>query len=435
MWTKERDYALAFAVGLGLTRSQTAQSLGISRNAVIGRVHRLGLSNPNGARSIMKQTSSRPLTLAEIVNGAAAKPVTTVPRAWPGRRRTWTDEKVSALRRRYTSGLSDKQISEELGISRSSVMNKRHELGLLKTQPGRWPEDEVATLAQMLADGASYIEIGRRLKRSKHAVAQKAKDLGLIETRKITRFSQEEDDILRNDFATHVPVEDIAKKLKRTYGTVHQRIFRLGLKRDGRKTRLAKRFGVSALTLSDDPVEIKRILDQQDKEEKEKIIAENKAKVAQALELMQSAIDGGAPRKEAFQAAMLAGATLNDIGEISGITRERVRQIVHGVKPRYYYRPQRPKKKKCRACGVKFMAIGRRFYCDEHRARRGIPERGVVGRPRLTPEEKLLKQYKPHELAAVIAAANKILQQQNTEQVSVKTENKESEVRSDTATG
>jgi GcrA cell cycle regulator len=50
-WTPERIERLKSCVGSGMTCSQIAAAIGVSRNAVIGKIHRLGLSSgrPAGA--------------------------------------------------------------------------------------------------------------------------------------------------------------------------------------------------------------------------------------------------------------------------------------------------------------------------------------------------------------------------------------------------
>ena len=50
-WTAERIEQLRHCVGSGLTCSQIAAEIGVTRNAVIGKIHRLGLSpaRPAGA--------------------------------------------------------------------------------------------------------------------------------------------------------------------------------------------------------------------------------------------------------------------------------------------------------------------------------------------------------------------------------------------------
>jgi GcrA cell cycle regulator len=52
-WTAERVEQLRSCIGTGLTCSQIAAEIGVSRNAVIGKIHRLGLSTgrPAGAQA------------------------------------------------------------------------------------------------------------------------------------------------------------------------------------------------------------------------------------------------------------------------------------------------------------------------------------------------------------------------------------------------
>src|ERR1700730_8885854 len=56
--------------------------------------------------------------------------------------------------------------------------------------------------------------------------------------RTLRRFTPEEDDIIRTDYGDYVDVRTIATTLVRDWGTVRQRIFHLGLKRDNRVTRM-----------------------------------------------------------------------------------------------------------------------------------------------------------------------------------------------------
>lgn len=44
-------------------------------------------------------------------------------------------------------------------------------------------------------------------------------------------FTPEEDDIIRKDYAAYVPIREIARKLGRSKSGVHQRTFRLALRR------------------------------------------------------------------------------------------------------------------------------------------------------------------------------------------------------------
>ena len=90
-WTAERIEQLRNCIASGLTCSQTAAQIGVSRNAVIGKIHRLGLSParpagasarscPPRARHPRNSPSSRLLRLIVaqapgIASDAVAEPV------------------------------------------------------------------------------------------------------------------------------------------------------------------------------------------------------------------------------------------------------------------------------------------------------------------------------------------------------------------------
>ena len=68
-WTTERVDQLRHFVTAGLTCSQIAAEIGVTRNAVIGKIHRLGLSpgRPRGrqpAALAQRMRATRPLTRA-----------------------------------------------------------------------------------------------------------------------------------------------------------------------------------------------------------------------------------------------------------------------------------------------------------------------------------------------------------------------------------
>src|SRR6202035_1087628 len=59
-WTAERIEQLRNFVVTGLTCSQIAAEIGVTRNAVIGKIHRLGLSGPGAAARLRR--AERPVT-------------------------------------------------------------------------------------------------------------------------------------------------------------------------------------------------------------------------------------------------------------------------------------------------------------------------------------------------------------------------------------
>lgn len=128
-----------------------------------------------------------------------------------------------------------------------------------------------------------------------------------------------------------------------------------------------QKYGLEALSIADDPADIMAHFFEQKKAERECIKAADRAKTDAALVVMQEAIASGTDRKLAFQAAMICGATLQQIGDIVGLTRERVRQITDDVKRTFQYRPRPPRKIECRQCGTSFSTSGqgRKLYCDD----------------------------------------------------------------------
>jgi GcrA cell cycle regulator len=80
-WTDERVETLKRMWGEGQSASQIAKELGgVTRNAVIGKVHRLGLSNRVGGR---EDEEEAPTVAAPAAAAAAPRPETAAPRPDP----------------------------------------------------------------------------------------------------------------------------------------------------------------------------------------------------------------------------------------------------------------------------------------------------------------------------------------------------------------
>jgi GcrA cell cycle regulator len=76
-WTSERVDQLRTCVNAGLTCSQIADEIGVSRNAVIGKIHRLGLSQGNSAEAsaLRRPPRVRPrMTPRQIVHAIFTEP-------------------------------------------------------------------------------------------------------------------------------------------------------------------------------------------------------------------------------------------------------------------------------------------------------------------------------------------------------------------------
>jgi GcrA cell cycle regulator len=61
-WTAERVEQLQAHIGAGLTCSQIAAEIGVSRNAVIGKIHRLGIGPGRSAAPVRQRASGDPGT-------------------------------------------------------------------------------------------------------------------------------------------------------------------------------------------------------------------------------------------------------------------------------------------------------------------------------------------------------------------------------------
>jgi GcrA cell cycle regulator len=82
-WTDERVETLKRMWGEGQSASQIAKELGgVTRNAVIGKVHRLGLSNRVGGKD-EDEAAEAPVAAAAPPPAAAARPEPAAPRAEP----------------------------------------------------------------------------------------------------------------------------------------------------------------------------------------------------------------------------------------------------------------------------------------------------------------------------------------------------------------
>lgn len=232
--------------------------------------------------------------------------------------------------------------------------------------PRRWMPDE----DQVIRD--NYLKSPGKLKtllptRSVASIYERRMSLGL---RKIVRFTDDDDAFIKAGMAAFTPLEDIAVKLGRSHGVIRQRVMFLGLHRDGRKTRLAKKYGLDALSISSDPIDIVQHFEAIERQKKADDVAKREREITAVLDAMNADLANGGDRRIAYQLALTLGATLQQIGDRVGVTRERVRQVANDVKrgPQAYIR--RPLRQiECRQCGTTFMGHGNRAYCDDLQCR------------------------------------------------------------------
>lgn len=324
----------------------------------------------------------------------------------------WTDQRDYALAFGAALGMSATQIAESMSdVTRNSVIGRCYRLHLnlggksgrgKKRDPGEkpskqrvpktkvvWTTEQDAALAAGVAARRPSREMAAELGHTESAVVSRRSSLGL-RIYSVRRFTEVDDSIIRADYAAYVAVEDTAFKLQRSIGVIRQRLLHLNLHRDSRKARLANRFGVEVLALSDDPGEIRRQLAERDQHERAALDSAQAAKVTAVIADMQRALDAGEDRGVAFKAAMLQGATLQAVGDQVGITRERVRQIVG--QPVRAPRPQRPPRTiVCKRCEEKFQPNGGggHKYCP--------PCREAVAADRIPQMREYQRQYRSSE--------------------------------------
>ncbi|KGB80661.1 MAG: GcrA cell cycle regulator [Confluentimicrobium sp.] len=158
-WTEERVETLKKMWGEGQSASQIAKELGgVTRNAVIGKVHRLGLSNRTGgggsAKAAPKEKLAKPAptaapkpepqvkTEAEAEEKAPAAPVSVVPAAAAPARR-----QIIPAGQPLPPQPSANEISPEALASVREVEKKAKKLTLmdLTERTCKWPIGDPAT--------------------------------------------------------------------------------------------------------------------------------------------------------------------------------------------------------------------------------------------------------------------------------------------------
>lgn len=269
----------------------------------------------------------------------------------------WTPEMDAAIAQGHEQGLSARLIGEQLGVTRNSVLGRTFRLGLCKTigEP-RSPHvrkhhkslTEVSIRKQMLPDrlierisdlrelGFTWNQIAADLDVSVPTARNWAVKYGLLVPTEKRAFTPSDIDYIKLAWERNDPVEDIADKLQRSFGSIHQQVLKLQRRgdvgrRDPAKTMLLKRYGEAAMAAGATPSEALRNM--QEAKTQAFAAAMNAANAAKrrhkdfALTAMRAAIAAGSDRNAAIFAARADGVNLEEIGAEIGVTRERVRQI------------------------------------------------------------------------------------------------------------
>lgn len=190
------------------------------------------------------------------------------------------------------------------------------------------------------------------------------------------RFTEREKALIEELWYSYVLVEDIAKQIPdHNADTIRQYIFHAGLRRDVRITKLVSKYGMECLLLGDSAEEIRKNMNSIAMEERQALADEFRARTEAALAQMSLDLQNGMPKKLAFAKARNEGCTLQQVGDVVGLTRERVRQLTKKLeidvpKPplgvRAPYKSEiTPRSRDCKACGNPFMIStrGNHVYC------------------------------------------------------------------------
>lgn len=144
------------------------------------------------------------------------------------------------------------------------------------------------------------------------------------------RFTDDETEIVRQDFLAYVPVSETAKRIGKSVGVIRQKVLALGLNRDGRVT-VALRYAPPELvarraSMTNDEFVAEAKAWRKGINQRRR--ADRNVRVRAAIAAI-AATDGS--RNVKMKTMRAAGATLDEIGTAMGITRERVRQITSEV--------------------------------------------------------------------------------------------------------
>ena len=277
-WTEEMDHVLTDGIKCGLSASKIAESLGISRNAVLGRAFRQGLSLQGGDREQF------------------------------GQRLAKRQERIA-----------------------------RHQLRKLQPRPSRIkPHDVIDRIMELREAGLSWRQVGELIGIQGTLARIWAISLGRVTPLRAKRISPEQDEYLIQAWKDHVHVEEMAEELKRSVGVIRQRIFILKTMkligtRDACKTRILKKYGKEALAFGETPRKALENISAAKKMAMEN--ARNEARKAKnimkdnAISEMLAEIASGVSRDRAIFNARAKGVDLERISKHFDITRERVRQI------------------------------------------------------------------------------------------------------------
>jgi hypothetical protein len=157
----------------------------------------------------------------------------------------------------------------------------------------------------------------------------------------VRRFTAEDVETIRRDWDAYVPLQVMAQKLDRTYGTLRQKVRELGLRRSGPVFKCfqgaPEHLKSRRALLSDE--DFIAACKHWRKQEQRKIAAKRAEDRRQIVEIARTiSRRTDLDRRAKMKLMRKAGATLKEVGQCFGITRQRVDQIIT-TEPR----PPKPK--------------------------------------------------------------------------------------------
>lgn len=207
---------------------------------------------------------------------------------------------------------------------------------MLSKSSVQWPADAANRIAAARASGASLGAIARDFRVSTTALRNKAISLGVYRVVPRRRFTADEDAIVQADYQAHVDIGVTAAKLGRSRGAVRQRIFHhmkhlIGQGRTPRSWRMLRRYGAAMLEHGSSPDDAARrlavVIAEASADAKAAALAAKARRKRERIDQMLARIAAGDDRDAAILEARALGASLQDIGDAVGLTRERIRQI------------------------------------------------------------------------------------------------------------
>lgn len=152
-------------------------------------------------------------------------------------RRVWTARHDALIRGAAAAGVSAAELARRIGLPVEAVRHRRGQLGLARPPARRYDAREDEVIEVGLGGGRTLEHVAELLGRPVEGVRHRAARLGLLSARQQPRWSGEDDDLLREGYASAIGCDAIARDLlpQRTPEAVATRARKLGLTSLGRR--------------------------------------------------------------------------------------------------------------------------------------------------------------------------------------------------------